>query len=59
MDTAYDYGAIMIKPTVAKSKLIAQRSGIEFYHGKPCKNCGNTIKSTESGRCTVCVKVQS
>jgi hypothetical protein len=48
----------VIKPSVAKSKLIAQRSGIEFYHGKPCKNCGGTIRSTESGKCVVCNKVK-
>ncbi len=46
----------MTSSIIAKTKNKALKDKIPFYHGKPCKNCGDTIKSIESYKCVVCFK---
>lgn len=38
------------------NRYAAAEAGEPTYHGKPCKNCGATLKNTALGACIDCRK---
>lgn len=38
------------------NRQVAKDSGEKTYHGKPCRNCGETLKVTVNGSCVSCKK---
>jgi len=35
-------------------RIAAAKKGERKYHGKPCRNCGNTERLTTTGACVIC-----
>lgn len=42
-----------------ESRRKAQFAGSRTYHGKPCKNCGNTEKYVENYVCIECARTRA
>lgn len=40
-------------------RIAAQLENRKRYHGKPCRNCGETEKYVENYACCACIRVQA